>query len=29
VIGLLMVTGLWGMAMSELGAVIGGFLPAL
>ncbi|MDO7880867.1 cytochrome c biogenesis CcdA family protein [Salinibacterium soli] len=29
VIGVLMVTGLWGLAMSELGAVIGGFLPAL
>ena len=28
-IGILMVTGLWGMAMSEFGAVIGGFLPAL
>jgi cytochrome c-type biogenesis protein len=28
-IGLLMVTGLWGIAMSEFGAVIDGFLPAL
>ena len=28
-IGVLMVTGLWGLAMSELGVLISGFLPAL
>ena len=28
-IGVLMVTGLWGVAMSHLGVIIGGFLPAL